>query len=126
MRLRRTGRAPRRLADDERRALELRDDIVQGSRRSTGRSTRRTATARAATVETLAQAQAMIGELLGDEAGAAFAPGSLRRRTGARGSAAALTRACARPSRTAGVEGSAAGGLRERGKRPRAAEIGAM
>ena len=85
MRLRRTGRAPRRLADNERRALELHDDIVQRFTAIHWALDAQDCDRAGGDRGELAQAQAMIGELLGDEAGAAFAPGSLRRRTGAGG-----------------------------------------
>ena len=68
----------RRRAQRQRQALELHDNIVQGLvaihwALEAGDHDR----ARAATSATLAQAQQMIGGLLGDDS--AFVPGSLRR-----------------------------------------------
>jgi signal transduction histidine kinase len=75
--LRRARRACR-LAERERHALELHDNIVQGlvaihwALEAADHDR-----ARAATSATLAHAQQMIGGLLGDDS--AFVPGSLRR-----------------------------------------------
>ena len=80
MRARRRDRA-RELADRERRALEIHDNLVQGLTAihwalEAGAYEQAKDTTRA----TLAQAQAIIGDLLGDDpAAGAFAPGSLRR-----------------------------------------------
>ena len=82
MRLRRHHAAPPLAADDrERHALEIHDNLVQGLTAihwalEAGAYDQ----AREATRTTLAQAQAIIGDLLGDDpAGSTFAPGALRR-----------------------------------------------
>ena len=77
----------RELADRERHALEIHDNLVQGLTAihwalEAGAHEQ----AKEATRATLAQAQAIIGELLGeDPGGSAFSPGSLRREAAARG-----------------------------------------
>lgn len=79
--IRRRGARGRELADRERHALEIHDNLVQGLTAihwalEAGAYDQ----AKDTTKATLAQAQAMIGDLLGDvsERGA-FVPGSLRR-----------------------------------------------
>ena len=80
MRNRRRDRA-RELADRERRALEIHDNLVQGlTAIHWALEAGAYEQAKDATRSTLAQAQAIIGDLLGDDpAESAFAPGSLRR-----------------------------------------------
>ena len=80
MRHRRRDRA-RELADRERRALEIHDNLVQGlTAIHWALEAGAYEQAKDATRSTLAQAQAIIGDLLGDDpAGSTFAPGSLRR-----------------------------------------------
>ena len=80
MRTRRRDRA-RELADRERQALEIHDNLVQGlTAIHWALEAGAYEQAKDATRSTLAQAQAIIGDLLGDDPGeSAFAPGSLRR-----------------------------------------------
>ena len=83
MRLRRCARIARRLADNERRALELHDNIVQGlTAIHWALEAQDYDRARTATRETLEYAQKMIGDQLDEDA---FAPGTLRRDSGAGG-----------------------------------------
>jgi len=94
VKLRRESRGPKR-DERERHALEIHDNVVQGltaihwalEAGSIGQ-------ARELTAATLAQAQAMIGDLLDDDPdGHTFAPGALRR------DHAATTRSSARSRR---------------------------
>ena len=80
MRNRRRDRA-RELADRERQALEIHDNLVQGlTAIHWALEAGAYEQAKDATRSTLAQAQAIIGDLLGDDpAESGFAPGSLRR-----------------------------------------------
>jgi len=80
VRHRRRDRA-RELADRERRALEIHDNLVQGlTAIHWALEAGAYEQAKDATRSTLAQAQGIIGDLLGDDpAESAFAPGSLRR-----------------------------------------------
>ena len=84
MRSRRRDRT-REPADRERRALEIHDNLVQGlTAIHWALEAGAYEQAKDATRSTLAQAQAIIGDLLGDDPAAhAFAPGSLRRESAA-------------------------------------------
>lgn len=75
----------RQLAERERHALEIHDNIVQGlTAIHWALEAGAYEQARETTRATLALAQSMIGDLLGDDAdGHAFAPGTLRRETAA-------------------------------------------
>ena len=80
MKLRKPHRG-RELEERERHALEIHDNLVQGlTAIHWALEARAYEQARERTRATLAQAQAMIGELLGETPDAAtFAPGALRR-----------------------------------------------
>jgi hypothetical protein len=81
MRLVRDKRAAaRELAARERHALEIHDNLVQGlTAIHWALEAGAYDTARDLTAAALAQAQAMIGDLLDDDQPHAFAPGALRR-----------------------------------------------
>jgi signal transduction histidine kinase len=81
MRRHRDKRSARELEARERQALEIHDNLVQGlTAIHWALEAGAYDTARELTAAALAQAQAMIGELLDDRPdGHAFAPGALRR-----------------------------------------------
>ena len=90
MRRRKPARPARELEARERHALEIHDNLVQGlTAIHWALESGAYEQARAATKATLAQAQAMIGDLLEDHPeGHTFAPGTLRRDAAAGGEAA--------------------------------------